>query len=174
MYGGVRMSLELRLEYIGQTASDIQLRLLVTNQDPDRILIPHPEITGLEFADPTGSTAQWYTSLLVSSNWAGLVLNPGESRATTFSVRPTSLARPQRDNNSHYHRWSLGITAGRYEVRYSILVDANYFDGDSHYRFSDVESEARKLSARAWTGKGVSNVVPFEYTPPEASPNGGA
>jgi hypothetical protein len=165
------MSIELRLECIGQSSSNIQFRLAITSHEPHRILIPYPEITGLQFTDARGIGAQWYTCLLVSASWSGLVLDPGESKVATFSVRPASVPRPRRDDDLDYYRWSVDITAGRYDVRYSMRVDADYFDGDSHYRFPQIEREAQELSARAWTGRAESNAVTIEHTEPTAPPN---
>ena len=39
--------------------------------------------------------------------------------------------------------WAVGIATGRYDVRYSMLVGDDYFDGDSHYRLPDIEREAQ-------------------------------
>jgi hypothetical protein len=128
--------------------------------------MPRPEITGLEFTEVSGVKAQWYTCLLQHSNWAGLVLNPGESNSITFSVRPNSVARPPQNDNSDYHRWSLGVVTGRYAVRYLMSVGPDYFDGDSHYRLSDVQREARQLTAHAWTGNTESNVISIDYREP--------
>jgi len=170
------MSIALRLECVDQTASKILLKLVITSHEPHRILIPSPEITELQFTDAGGVDAQWGTSLMVHSSWSGLVLNPGESKAITFFVRPASTPRPTGDDHtdSDYHRWSISITAGRYDVRYSISVDGNYFDGDSHYRFSDVEKEARELAAQAWVGEAKSNVITIEHTEPPAPSNTGS
>src|SRR5215831_4702023 len=141
------MSIELRLDCMEQGPSKVELRLVVENREPHRILLPHPEITGLQFSKVAGANAQWYTRQMVSSDWAGFVLGPGESKAVTFSVRPTSLLR----SGSDYPRWCVDIRPGRYAVRYSMVIDRNYFDGDSHYRFPQVEREARMLGVVAWS-----------------------
>jgi hypothetical protein len=159
------MSIELRLGCIGQNPSSIQFRLVVTNREPHRILLPYPEITGLEFADASGVTAQWYTCLLASSTWSGLVLDPEESKTATFSVRPDSVPLPQGGDHSDYYRWSVGLHPGRYTVRYSLLINPEYFDGDSHYRFPDVQKEAAKLGAVAWSGRAQSNAITIEHAP---------
>jgi hypothetical protein len=167
------MSIELTLDRMSQSAAKFHLRLVVTNTESCRILLPYPHITGLQFGDETGTNAQWYTSLLVSSSWSGLVLDPGESKAVTFSVRPESAPRPRRDEGEDYYRWCVGIRSGLYTVRYSMVTDADYFDGDSHYRLPEVQEEAQKLSAVAWTGRAQSNAITIEHAEPGAPPNGG-
>jgi len=50
-------------------------------------------------------------------------------------------------------------------------VGDNYFDGDSHYRFPDVEKEARELAASAWVGEAKSNIIAIEHAEPPVPPN---
>jgi hypothetical protein len=57
-------------------------------------------------------------------------------------------------------------------VRYSMVVDADYFDGDSLYSLTEVRTEARKVSAAVWTGRAHSNAITIEHTEPGAAPNG--
>src|SRR5260221_6165285 len=116
------MTLELRLACIQEAASRIVLRLLVTNHERYRVLIPQPGIIGLQFTDASGAIAEWYTSSLVHANWAGLLLNPVESHVSTFSVRPSSVERPRHNDNSDYYRWCVGIAEGRYNARYAMFV----------------------------------------------------
>jgi len=167
------MSIALALECVGQTASQILLKLAITSHEPHRILIPFPQITGLQFTDAKRVDAEWRTHLMIHASWSGLVLNPGESKTVRLSVRPASTPHPTRNDqaDSDYRRWAISITAGRYDVRFSMSVDGNYFDGDSHYRLPDVEKEARELEARAWVGEAKSNVITIEHTEPPAPPN---
>jgi hypothetical protein len=161
------MSIALNLECVGQTASQILLKLVITSHEPHRILIPFPQITGLQFTDAQRVDAEWGTYLMVHARWSGLVFNPGESKTVTLSVHPAS--RPHTTRNKQVdsdYRWAIGITPGRYDVRFSMLVDSNYFDGDSHYRLPHVEKEARELAAQAWVGEAKSNVITIEYTGP--------
>jgi hypothetical protein len=167
------MSIALSLECVGQTASKILLKLVITSHEPHRILIPSPQITGLQFRDAKNVDAEWGTCQMVHASWSGLVLNPEESKTVTFSVRPASTLRSARGDqaNLDYRRWAIGITAGRYAVWYSMSVDDNYFDGDSHYRFPDIEKEAREFAASAWAGEAKSNVIAVEHAEPPAPPS---
>jgi hypothetical protein len=45
-----------------------------------------------------------------------------------------------------------------------MVVDRDYFDGDSHYGFRDVEKEAKELGAVAWRGNVESNSITIEYS----------
>ena len=45
-----------------------------------------------------------------------------------------------------------------------MVIDRHYFDGDSHYRFREVEKEAKQLDAVAWSGRVESNNITIDYS----------
>jgi hypothetical protein len=161
------MSIELRLECSSQNEVMIRFRLSITNHEPDRILIPIPEVTGLQFTDATGTHAEWYTNRFVSALWSGVLLESEESKASTFTVLPRWIERYPDDYDINSYRWVVGITTSRYDVRYTMAVDVDYFDPDSHYGLPQIARKARERSARAWTGEAESNVVSIDYNEPE-------
>jgi hypothetical protein len=154
--------IELQLSCNEQKADCISFQLRVTNCSETRLLLPFPEIIGLTFADSkTGKRAEWYTSTLESSSWAGMTLPPTEHRDIVFRVRPCSVPRPQREDtrSGDYRRWCVELHPGVYAVDYLFRVGQDYFDGDSHWNFSDIQLEATKQSATAWLGVAQSNIL---------------
>ena len=141
----------------------------VPNSSNQRLLLPSPAITNLVFADTSsGRQAKWFTSLMVSSNWSGFTLAPDEQRDVSFAVRPCSVKRPAANNfrgGDDYARWCAELSAATYPVHYSFTVDHTYFDGDSHWRFPQLEGEADRQSATPWTGTAQSNVITINLTP---------
>ena len=161
------MALQLELELVEKTSSQILFKLVVGNDESHKVLIPRPEIIGLEFTDAKGVHAEWYTRLLVSARWSGVALEPLERKPILFLVRPTVVPCPNDNDYSDYYRWSVELRPGPYAVKYVLTVNKDYFDGDSHYRLEDVQKAAVNMSAKVWTGKAESNVVNFEFKPPD-------
>jgi hypothetical protein len=156
--------IELHLKCNEQKSDFISFQLRTTNCGGERLLLPQPQIIGLTFIDSnTGKQAEWFTSLLVSSKWAGVALAPKERLDVSFRVRPHSIPRPEEWGTtritSDYFRWSLDLHSGIYAVHYMFTVDRDYFDGDSHWRFPKLEREAAEHSAIPWLGTAKSNVL---------------
>ena len=160
------MALNLDLQLVEETSLQILFRLIVGNDAADKVLIPYPQIIGLEFTDAKGIHAEWYTRLLVSARWSGVGLEPLERKPILFRVGPTAVPCPKDNDHSDYYRWSVDLGPGRYAVKYVLAVNDDYFDGDSHYRLEDVRKAATNMSANVWTGKAESNVVNFEFKLP--------
>jgi len=154
--------IELHLKCNEQKPDCISFQLRATNCGEERLLLPQPDITGLTFTDSnTGKRAEWYTSLLVSSRWAGITLAPTEHRDIAFRVRPCTVPRPKEEHMraGEYFRWCVGLRSGIYAVHYLFSVDQDYFDGDSHWRFPQLQREAANQSAIPWLGTAQSNVL---------------
>ena len=154
--------IELHLECNEQEQDCILLRLRATNCGEERLLLPQPDITGVIFIDSnTNKQAEWYTSFLQSSRWAGITLAPAEHRDIDFRVRPCGVQRPKEESATvgDAFRWCVELRSASYSVYYFFSVDRDYFDGDSHWGFPQLQREAANQSAIPWLGTAQSNVL---------------
>jgi hypothetical protein len=157
--------IDLHLKCNEQKSDCISFQLRTTNSGGKRLLLPQPDITSLTFIDSsTCKQAEWFTSRLVSSTWAGKVLAPKDHFDVIFRVRPYGISRPKDDERKldPDFRWSLELHSGIYAVQYIFTVDRDYFDGGSHWRFPQLEHEAAKQSAIPWLGTAKSNVLTIQ------------
>ncbi|HUR96528.1 MAG TPA: hypothetical protein VMZ26_00540 [Pyrinomonadaceae bacterium] len=158
--------IELHLKCNEQKSDCISFQLRTTNCGGERLLLPQPEITGLTFIDSkTGKEAGWFTSVLVSSTWAGKVLAPKEHFDVTFQVRPRSVPQPKADalgQGGDYFRFCVELHPSIYAVHYAFTVDEDYFDPDSHWGLPQLEREAAKQSAIPWVGTVKSNILTIQ------------
>lgn len=152
----------LSLELLEQATRGFRFRLHSRNQSSLKLFLPFPEVIGLRFAVAgTTQEAEWYTGLLVSAAGGGFTLDPSETRAFEWKVRPCSVERsePHEDYSdySDYYRWCVELRRGEYDVWYRWRVDKDFFDPDSHMRLEDLEYSAAREQAVVWQGEAASN-----------------
>jgi hypothetical protein len=152
------LDLSLTIELLEQNTDCLQFRLLLRNHAGVKLILPVPEIHGLRFCNKaTMKESEWYTCLLISSDWAGITLEPGEKKTIDYRVRPCAIDRPAEDDFSDYYRWCVDLPNGEYLVWFRFDVGEDYFCPDSHYRFEDLVREAEEVQAVVWKGKAQSN-----------------
>jgi hypothetical protein len=162
--------LSLSLELLELRARGLRFRMAMQNRSPIRLFFPFPEIHGLRFASAdTMEESEWYTSLFVSATGGGFTLNPGDSRAIEWRVRPCEVERPESDDHSDYYRWCVDLPAGEYLAWFRWRVDRDFFDPDSHMRLPDLEREAARSGATVWLGEASSNRVAVAWAHPGAA-----
>ena len=153
-----QLSLTLRL--LRDASEELCFGLEILNRSPVSLLLPRPEIHGLRFADNvTAQESEWYTRLLVHSNWTGFALEPGHTKNMVYRVRPCAVAAPDHDDGSDYYRWCVALPAGEYSVFFRFRVGEDSFCPDSHARFEGLQCEAELQSAVVWTGEVMSNCI---------------
>jgi hypothetical protein len=168
--------MSLTLEQIDHGAWGYRFRVTSRNDSQVKLYLPLPEITGLRFKDiATQEEAEWFCRSLVNARSDGFSLRPTESRSFEWRVRPKSARASDEDSTEQlawdYRRWSVGLKSGTYLVCYRWMVDADYFDPDSHMRLPDLEYEADQAGAVVWLGQALSNALRVEYAEPFASPD---
>ena len=151
--------LTLWLELLEQCAERLIFGICFLNRSLVKLLVPHPEIHGLRFGNRCNMVeADWSTCMLVSSDWSGFTLSPGESKTIEYHVRPTAVRSP-RDDGTDYCRWSVDLPNGEYLVWFTLRVGEDYFCPDSHYGIDDLRSEAEQSNAIVWMGEVKSNRI---------------
>jgi hypothetical protein len=165
--GVVNYELSLTLELLEHTAEKLRFQLRILNQSGVKLLVPCPEIHGLRFHNKaTQQEAEWYTRLLVSSDWVGFTLDSRKARSIEYPVRPYCVAPPARDDGTDYFRWSVALPDGEYLVWFQFRVGEDYFCCDSHYRFHDLQHEAESQVSIVWTGETKSNLLDLARATP--------
>jgi hypothetical protein len=144
---------QLVLEHIGGDEHSQVFRLAFQG-GKDRLLLPYPEVTGLEFAKPTGEKlAEWRTRLLVSGEPLDeFVLRP-DSRIA-FDLKAGINIEPDTER-----RWTVTLPPGRISAQY--LLDAK--PGMERWE-QRVRGSRMAASAKPWRGMLRSNVVEFTAT----------
>ena len=160
----LKHELSLVLDLLEQAAASLHFRLAVRNDSQVNLLLPHPPITGLVFRNiDTGQNCKWYTRILAHTSWSGITLRPGKSQVVEYRARPCSIEPPTNDR-SDYYRWCVELPTGDYRVMFQFGVGTDYFCGDSHYRYKDLQREAATVDAVAWTGNQTSNTLTLSWS----------
>jgi len=153
-------SLELITPTIPQERLSVRLTLL--NVGSRRLLLPDPKITALRFqSSARPHVAEWYTRILLSvRSTVVTVLASGAAGTFDFDVhfRSTEIERFEPGNPA-FHRWFVEVPPGEFAVWYEYQVADDFFDGDSHWRFADLQRAAMAENAVAWKGNIVSNTI---------------
>ena len=152
-----RLSLSIRL--VKQSPDFLRLRLAIKNRSAAKLLLPFQEIIGLRFrATTTLKEAEWFTHTLLSTSFEGIPLEAGATRRFNFDVWPCDAAeRCFGDDAERRPRWCVALPPGSYSVSFTLRVNEDYFDPDSHWRLDDLKRYATSLGAIAWQGEAVSN-----------------
>ena len=149
----------LSLELVEQGSWGYCFRLLARNRSSAKLLLPFPEVIGLQFATQgSAEEAEWYTSSLVSAGGRSFTLDPAETRFFEWKVRPCSIEQPKlNEDYSDYYRWCVDLRTNEYDVWYQWRVNKKFFDPDSHMRLEDLEYFAAREHAVVWQGEAASN-----------------
>jgi hypothetical protein len=144
---------QLALEHIGGDEHS-QVFRLVFRGSKDRLLLPYPEVTGLEFAKPTGEKlAEWMTRFLVSGEPLDeFVLRPNLRIAFDLKADINIESDSER-------RWTVALPKGRICAQY--LLDAK---PDMERWELRVKGSRVPATAKPWCGLVKSNVVEFTAT----------
>jgi hypothetical protein len=152
--------LTLSLELLAQAPERLDFGLRFQNLSAVKLLLPYPEIHGLRFVNTRSQLeAEWSTCILLSSEWGGFTIAPGESKIIEYRVRPSSTKMTDTEVFDDYHRWSVDLPAGEYLAWFTFRVGEDYFCPDSHYEINELRREAEKSNAVVWMGEVNSNRI---------------
>lgn len=145
-----QQDLELDLELVSSGAGNPVFRLAF-HSSRDRLLLPYPEVTGLQFLDESGTLAgQWGARYLSSEPLDEFVLRPGDRIAFDLTV-------PFDGQPTSERKWMLSLASGCFHVRYVYEVEADR----RRYDFLAKQSRFAGIT-RFWGGRVESTVVNFE------------
>ena len=159
-------AISIHVELAAQERWGFLILLRVKNASSDRWFFPNPEITCLRFAPiETLKPLDWYTSMMVSGESGGTVIQPADQYSFSFRVRPCTIEPKgtEFENDWDYGRWCIRLIQGEFRVWAECSVNENYFHPDSHLRFRDIEKMAAEHDASLWTGTVFSNSLNVYY-----------
>lgn len=132
---------------------------LAFESSTDRLLLPYPQVTGLQFTKPTGNkVAEWKTRTTASTPLDDFVLNPDARIA--FDLKAHINIEPDLKN-----RWAIQLPAGPINAHFVFNVDADI----ERYDFLAKRSRLAAIT-KPWGGSVRSNLVQFTVTVAGSSP----
>ncbi len=145
-----QQDLKLDLELVSSGAGNPVFRLAF-HSSRERLLLPYPEVTGLQFMDEGGELVdQWRAGYLVIAPGDEFVLREGDRIAFDLTV-------PLDSQPTSEQIWSLKLPSGRLKVRYVYEVNAD----KERYDFLAKRSRFAAIT-QFWGGRVESTVVDFE------------
>jgi len=133
---------------------------LAFQSSTDRLLLPYPQVTGLQFTKSTGDKiAEWTTYSLVSSPLDEFVLTQGARIA--FDLKAHINIKPDLDLEC---RWAIQLPLGPTNAQYVFDVDPDI----ERYDFLKKRSRFAAIT-KPWGGSLKSNVVQFTVAVAETS-----
>ncbi|MEQ9070441.1 MAG: hypothetical protein RLO18_27150, partial [Gimesia chilikensis] len=142
--------MKLDLELVSTDAGNPVFRLSF-HSCHERLLLPYPEVTGLQFLDESGEEAgQWGSRNLTIEPLDEFVLRPGDRIAFDLTVPFDGQPKSER-------KWVLSLASGCFHVRYVYEVEADR----RRYDFLAKQSRFAGIT-QFWGGRVESTVVNFE------------
>ncbi|QDV18198.1 hypothetical protein Pan153_28550 [Gimesia panareensis] len=144
------MGLKLDLEYLGLRDEKPVFRLAF-HSSSERLLLPYPEVTGLQFMDESGELLdQWRAGYLVIAPGDEFVLRERDRIAFDLTV-------PLDSQPTSEQIWTLKLPPGRLRVRYVYEVNAD----KERYDFLAKRSRFAAIT-KFWGGRVESPSIDFE------------
>lgn len=141
---------ELSLEAVDAGQRPPVFRLAFSSSS-ERLLLPYPEVTGLQFLDAAGEkVAEWRTAYLSITPLDEFVLRPGDRIA--FDLETPDKLPPARE-----HDWTIQLPPGRMSVRYVYEVEAD----KKRYDFLAKGSRFAAIT-KFWGGRVESPMIEFD------------
>jgi len=146
-----QQDLKLDLELVSSGAGNPVFRLAF-HSSRERLLLPYPEVTGLQFLDEQAELiAEWVTRILMQEPLHEFELSPGER--ISFDLQPHINSESDWKN-----RWSIRLPTGKMSVRYIYEADCNRKGYNIFF-----EDRSRPVSeAKRWGGRVESPTIDFE------------
>lgn len=145
-----QQDLKLDLELVSSGSGNPVFRLAF-HSSRERLLLPYPEVTGLQFMDESGTQAgQWGSRYLTIEPLDEFVLRSGDRIAFDLTV-------PFDGQPTSERKWMLSLVSGRFHVRYVYEVEPDR----RRYDFLAKRSRFAAIT-QFWGGRVESTVVDFE------------
>lgn len=147
---------QIVLEHIGGDAHCHIFRLAFESS-AERLLLPYPEVTALQFTTPTGEKlADWGTCVMAIEPLDEFVLTPGARIA--FDLKAHVNMKPDVERR----RWTVQLPAGRTNAHYLFEVQPDR----QRYDFLAKLAKGSRFAGitKLWDGVVKSNVLEFTTT----------